>query len=400
MLSDSLLQKLREDHERFRAGIPPDIETYVLETYGFSLESSYGAHKIKNPFGKASGQLSLNTQQVSHDAEAGLGFVVLKTLIAEDEAGGQSMKAWAIPEARMKVERIQAKRADAPEPEGWTVTWRGRGWSESMDAYLAFFGEALSIGHPANMLIAPSCKYHLPQPGENVWRQSEYDYTTKKLLDVWNRHHDSAMPIEKDFSPTLAGDEHFSKQKAQILDWLKQVPVRIRKAAPNKPIAIGLKLFNAQFEDAFQIEMLEAVWNADDESRPDFVIYGNRLFDSEKEFEGKRGVAYGGPDLSGRNLTVLRQWSHTDRMPISATGDILTGRKAVEYLKCGASSFQMHTVFQLPDREYAMTVGTRTARALHRLLFDPENGFVRAVLELKGERGWEDGISIFEMTRR
>jgi hypothetical protein len=399
-LSDLLLRRIREDHNRFCEGLPSELETYVLGTYGFSLESNYGGHKIKNPFGKASGQLSLNAQQVSHDAEAALGFVVLKTLIAEDERGGQSMKAWAIPEARMKVERIQAKRADAPEPEGWTVTWKGRGWSESMDAYLTFFDEALTIGNETNMLIVPSCKYHLPQPGENVWRQSEYDFTTKKLLAVWNRHHHSAMPIEKDFSPTLAGDEHFSKQKAQILDWLNQVPLRIRKAAAGKPISIGLKLFNAQFEDAFQIEMLEAVRNAEGESRPDFIVYGNRLFDPEKEFEGKRGVAYGGPDLSGRNHSTLKQFRNTTHIPISATGDIITGRRAVEYLKLGATSFQMHTVFQLPDREYAMTTGTRTARALHRLLFDPENGFIHAILELKAEHGWEDGISIGEMAAR
>ena len=146
--------------------------------------------------------------------------------------------------------------------------------------------------------------------------------------------------------------------------------------------------------------MLEAVRNAEGESRPDFIVYGNRLFDPEKEFEGKRGVAYGGPDLSGRNHSTLKQFRNTTHIPISATGDIITGRRAVEYLKLGATSFQMHTVFQLPDREYAMTTGTRTARALHRLLFDPENGFIHAILELKAEHGWEDGISIGEMAAR
>ena len=39
--------------------------------------------------------------------------------------------------------------------------------------------------------------------------------------------------------------------------------------------------------------------------RPDFLIYANRLFDPQRVFEGSRGVAYGGPDLSDRNLRLL-----------------------------------------------------------------------------------------------
>ena len=60
-------------------------------------------------------------------------------------------------------------------------------------------------------------------------------------------------------------------------------------------------LFNAMFDEGFQVEMLRLVnERCGDDGRPDFVIYANRLFDPEREFEGKRGVAYGGPDLSAR----------------------------------------------------------------------------------------------------
>jgi hypothetical protein len=68
----------------FATGLPDALEAYVREQYQIDLSSEYGDHFIKNPFGKASGQLSLNISQVRRDCEDGLGFVVLKSIIAED----------------------------------------------------------------------------------------------------------------------------------------------------------------------------------------------------------------------------------------------------------------------------------------------------------------------------
>src|ERR1044072_9349107 len=96
-------KSIESDHERFVSGLPKPLETYVLETYGISLASTYAGLPVRNPFGKASGQLSLNVNQVAKDAEAGLGFGVLKTVIAQDENGAQSMKAWSIPATKMTV---------------------------------------------------------------------------------------------------------------------------------------------------------------------------------------------------------------------------------------------------------------------------------------------------------
>ena len=94
---------LAKDFERFRGGLPRGLESYILGTYGINLAGVYGGHAIKNPFGKASGQLSLVRHQVEKDAEAGLGFVILKTLIAQDSTGEQSMHEWAIPETRLYI---------------------------------------------------------------------------------------------------------------------------------------------------------------------------------------------------------------------------------------------------------------------------------------------------------
>jgi len=393
---------LAGDYERFANGLPPSLEDYVRDRYAINLSSEYGGLPIKNPFGKASGQLSLNVSQVRNDAEAGLGFVVLKTIIAEDEHGAQSMSEWAIHETRMIVERITG----ASGREGWTVTWKGRGWYDTFEKYLEFFGEALRIGQDVDMPVVPSCKYHLPRSDEVEWKLGEYEYTTRRLLDVWQRHGPPGfdMPIEKDFSPTLAGSDR-AAQKHIILQWLTRVTGFMRRATPIR-IKVGLKLFNAVVDDAFQLEMLRAInEGCEAEDVPDFLVYGNRLFDPERVFEGVSGVAYGGPDLSERNLDVLGNMRALEQIgqipicpcPISATGNIVSGRIAAEYLLRGASSFQMHTYFQLPSSEYKMTTGSKTARALHELYFQPQEGLLAWLLHLRRTFDWPADWNIKQM---
>ena len=167
--------------------------------------------------------------------------------------------------------------------------------------------------------------------------------------------------VAQHFGQRHQGDHRHAHaaHQAKILEWLRTVPGLIPRAAPGR-VTVGLKLFNALFDVDFQLQMLNAVDAAlPGDDRADFLVYANRLFDPVRTFEEKTGVAYGGPDLSDRNLAVLEQ-SLSSRLrepgepgrpplPISATGDIHSGRIAAEYLLRGASSFQMHTLFQLPS---------------------------------------------------
>ena len=116
-------EPLAADFERFGRAMPRDPAAHVREAYGIDLTARYLGFELPHPIGKGSGQLSLNADQLATDREAGLAFVVLKTVIAEDEAGARSMDAWAVHETRMKVER----RAAGDGRPGWTVTWKGRG---------------------------------------------------------------------------------------------------------------------------------------------------------------------------------------------------------------------------------------------------------------------------------
>jgi dihydroorotate dehydrogenase len=369
-LPNDLLGQVRADFERFaQTGLPPGLEPYLLQKYGLDVTGSYAGMRVRNPWGKASGQLSMRLNQIEEATGAGLGFVVLKTVIAEDAGGGRSMEAWAIKESRMVAEPIVGRETGE---RGWTVSWKGRGWWQPFEDYLDLVRAARALGQKHEMLVIPSVKYHLPAPGETRWRVEEYTTTTQRLLEAYG---DGVMPLEKDFSPTLAGSDR-AGQQAKILEWLATIPGLIRDAAAPRSVVVGLKLFNALFDDAFQLTMLAAVHGA---GGPDFVVYANRLFDPERVFDGHRGIAYGGPDLSHRNLRVLSAHRAAQAasavparaLPISGTGDIGSGRMAVEYALRGCTSFQIHTYFQLPPEVYAMKRGTKIERALHMLYFHP-----------------------------
>jgi hypothetical protein len=376
---DRILRRVREDHDRFAAaGLPAALEPYLLASYGLDVSGRYAGLPLKNPWGKASGQLSMRRAQVEEAAASGLGFVVLKTVIARDDQGGQSMAAWAVKESRMVVEPVIGRGTGAT---GWTVTWKGRGWWQPFDDYLTLVGEAVVVGRSAGMVVAPSVKYHLPGPGEVRWRTEEYAETTRLILDAFeSAGGDSPMPVEKDFSPTLAGSER-SRQREMILNWLARTPGLIRGAASPGSLRVGLKLFNSLDDDAFQLAMLARVHESE---RPDFLVYANRLFDTGRSFDGHQGVAYGGPDLSDRNLRLLSALRAAQRrgavpgpaLEVSGTGDIHSGKMAVEYALRGCTSFQIHTLFQLPAEEFAMKRGGKLERALHRLYFDPADGLI------------------------
>ncbi len=356
--------RLAADFERFRAGLPRDVAAHVREAYGINLTARYLGYRLSHPIGKGSGQLSLNPEQLETDRAAGLAFVVLKTLIAESAGGERSMGAWAVHESRMTVERRRAGARD-----GWTVTWKGRGWDRSLDEYLALVRCARDLAGAGadGMLAVPSVKYHLPRLGE-PFAEEEYRHTTAALARAWGP---GPLPVEKDFSPTLAGDP-LADERAQVLRWIREVPGRIRGAAP-AGARVQLKLMNARFDEEFQVEMLAAARDADG------VTAFNRLFDPAT------GVAYGGWELSDRNLRALDLARARGIVApgLSGTGNVCSGRVLLEYARRGCESVQLHTFFQLPLGEYPATAGSRTQRALHALLFHPADGLVAGMLELE-----------------
>jgi hypothetical protein len=361
-----MLARLERDFERFKRELPGDLPHYIRSAYRIDLTARYLGYRIPHPIGKASGQLSLGLEQLETDRAAGLAFVVLKTAIAEDPGGERSMAAWAVHETRMKVER----RRSAAGREGWTVSWKGRGWDRPFGEYLTLVRAAADLTRAGEIVAVPSVKYHLPRLGE-PFRSEEYRYTTERLSSAWG---EGELPLEKDFSPTLAGNE-LAGEREQILRWIREVPDQIRAGAGPAGVRLGLKLMNARFDDGLQVEMIDAARSAD------ALVVFNRLWDPVQ------GLAFGGYDLSDRNLLVLERVRQRGiaSPPLVGTGNICSGRMILDYARLGCESVQLHTFFQLPLSEYPATEGSRPQRALHALLFHPQDGLLAGMLELETE---------------
>jgi hypothetical protein len=356
-------EQLARDFERFERALPPDFPAYVRDRYRIDLSARYLGFPLAHPIGKGSGQLSLNLDQLESDRAAGLAFAVLKTVIAEDPAGERTMGAWAIHETRMKVEPIRSPSGRS----GWTVTWKGRGWDRTFDDYLALVRGAGEMTR-AGFLVIPSAKFHLPLL-DQPFRTQEYRHTVAALARAWGG---PLLALEKDFSPTLAGDP-LADERARVLRWLAEVPREIRAAAGETTVRLALKLMNARYDDAFQLAMLDAAGGAD------ALVCFNRLWSAE------RGVAYGGPELAERNLRVLAAAAGRFHPPLAGTGDVCSGLRVLEYARAGCECVQLHTFFQLPLSEYPAPDGSRTSRALHTLVFHPERGMIAGLLELEAQ---------------
>ena len=357
-------ERLAADFSRFARELPRDFPAHVRDTYGIDLTARFLGYDLPHPIGKGSGQLSLNLEQLEADRAAGLAFVVLKTLIGEDAEGVRSMEAWAIHETRMRVER----RRVADGREGWTVTWKGRGWDRSLAEYLDLVRMARKVAEGSDGILAvPSVKLHLPRLDE-PFRDGEYAHTLAAIAAAWGP---GPLRVEKDFSPTLAGDA-LSDERARVLRWIGEVPALIRRVTPGGA-RVQLKLMNARFDDAFQGEMLAAATGADG------LTVFNRLFDPAAR------VAYGGWELSDRNLRALQAARAAGRRPpgLCGTGNVCSGRMVAAYARLGCESVQLHTFFQLPLGEYPATHGSRTQRALHKLIFDPADGLLATMLDLE-----------------
>jgi hypothetical protein len=374
-LSNAIRAQLVAEYES-RADEPlgANLREWARERWGVDIAGRYAGRIVRVPFGKGSGQLSMTPQQVEGDGAAGLGFVVLKTVIAQDSSGERTMSAWAISESHMRVERITVD-----DESGWTVTWQGRGWDKPFSSYLRLVRAALPIGAAYEMPVAASVKYHLPSSSTEPFTIPEYRYTTQAIAAAWRDADGHGSPIiEKDFSPTLAGDAR-SEERETVLRWLRDVPRHVAAAGAGR-IDLGIKLMNARFDDEFQVAMLQAL---DDVSAVHFRVAFNRLFDHERQ------VAYGGPALSHRNLRVLDAYQLERGGPpenLCATGNIDSGRRLIEYALLGAQSGQLHTFFQLPRSEYRSGSASRTSAALHELVMHPDRGLIAWMLAL-GEMG-------------
>lgn len=348
------------------------LHDYVLGKYDVDLRASYSCVPLFHPFGKAAGQLSMSPAHVVSDKENGLSFTVLKSAVGVTEYGDVGISDWQKSAPKMVAE----KRTSLDGRLGWTVTWKGRGWDKGFEKYVELYDESLrqNPGYP----VFPSLMVDVTNADRAV---AQARYCISRLMDAHHKNNcRHEFLIEIDISPTLnllpgADDDVIFES------FVRTSVMAFREGLKGGGKSI-VKLPNANRGAEFQLRLFNASLQEGSESIAG-VIVGNRLFDKIREFEGQRGVAYGGYDLSNANLATLDLIHSTGiKIPLIGTGNICSGEMMFEYMKRGCTCGQIHTFLQLPTYGYRASTGqgSRTWRALRELLFHPEDGLVKMIL--------------------
>jgi len=374
-LDDHVLSALTDDLERAEPSVACVLTDRVREKYRVDLAAEYSGIELPHPFGKAAGQLSISVGQVSSDQSSGLAFTVLKSAVGVTPGGEVGIDAWERRAPKMVVER----RISRDGRDGWTVTWKGRGWDKGFDKYVDFYRESIRR-NPAYPVIA-SLMVDVTNPDR---AREQATHCLGRLADV---HWESAKPgieflVEIDISPTLSLLPG-SDRPETFQNW-----VRTSVRAFRDGIAEGgrfvVKLPNPGLGPDFQA-MLARITLEEGGKHLAGLVVANRLFDKDATFEGQKGVAYGGFDLSNINLETLDILASEGISPsLIGTGNICTGQMMAEYAVRGCLSGEIHTFFQLPPSAFRAKKGPggRTWRALRELVFHPDDGLVSILLRL------------------
>ena len=160
------------------------------------------------------------------------------------------MAAWAIHETRMRVER----RRSASGREGWTVTWKGRGWDRSFEDYLALVrtaGELTRVGRLARGAVgqaapAPARRSRSTRTEYRLHRRGARRRVGRGPRWRWRRTSHRRSPGTR--WPTSGSASSAGSARCP----------RTVRAAAGRPVRLALKLMNARYDDEFQVRMLEA----------------------------------------------------------------------------------------------------------------------------------------------
>jgi len=351
--------RLKELHDYYaRHPMPADFTETVRRKFGVDLSARYGSLVLKNPFLVAPGQMTTTVAQVERIKNAGYGGCVLKSVVGEAPDGTCSM-------AFQRKKPTYVKTVYDPEDAGGSfpiIHWDGGTDLRSLARYLPFAREAWPHGDGGFPIVA-SILCHLPSADES-FRETEWVHTTKALFDLGYRL------FEIDFCPFLATQEQLMVQKT-VLRWYATVPGLMKSVAPG--ITVYPKMLSLDFGLAFQTEIAQA----SREGKADGIIVANRIF--RKDF----GCAHGGRALRERNLAIIREIrKQMPEFPVSATGGVYSGRHAFDYLAAGAGHVQLLShIMGNVKTPFAMTGGNKFEQVLHKLLLDPDDGFLACLLQ-------------------
>ena len=181
------------------------------QSYGLDMTASYAGIPLRNPVGQGVGPALAEPSLGRGSGRRRPGLVVLKTVIAQDARARSAMSAWAIKESQMAVEPIKA-----PSPEtkaGRSPGTAGAGGSRSKTTWISFAPRARS----ARERQAPRRSIDQIPPararGDGLAHRRIPRHDSRDPRCLSTRAGQLPMPLEKDFSPTLAGSDRAASRR-------------------------------------------------------------------------------------------------------------------------------------------------------------------------------------------
>ncbi len=210
------------DHDRFAGdGLPEDLESYLRATYGLDMTASYAGSQDPQSLGQ--GLRAALAQRVP-DRRGGRSGARIRRAQDRDRPRCRRL---AIDVGVGDQGVADDRRADPQPGDGG-----GRLDRDLEGPGLVAVVRRLPRAGPSGLRDRPAVRTprrpvgEIPPPAsaDEPWREEEYVETTRALVAAYrSAGGPGPMPLEKDFSPTLAGSDR-ACQRDIVLDWLTRVP--------------------------------------------------------------------------------------------------------------------------------------------------------------------------------
>ncbi len=294
------------------------------------LHTSFIGFDLKSPLIVASGTASHDVKQVQIAEEKGFGAVVLKTVCSEKY---DHMRYW--PRPRYKL--LDWDKQIGGRSKQFTLYSYEQGYSGTLDDYWEFISVSKA---KAKIPIVGSAFADVPEDWVDLARRIEQSGADAVELDISSPHRPGSLGFQETFVAAI-------KSVVEAVS----IPVLV-KLAPGSDV-LGESIVAEQCGAAA-------------------VTLCNRLRGIDVDIESQRPILHGsyagvgGPWTKYYNFRHVAEAAGSLKIPISASGGVMTAEDAIKYVLLGANTVQILSVIMVNGWDTAAQINSGILSYLER----------------------------------
>ncbi|MEX2191194.1 MAG: hypothetical protein WEB33_10895 [Bacteroidota bacterium] len=276
-----------------------------------SLNTSFAGFTMKNPLMVASGPASHDVNQIKLAEEQGVGAVILKTACSDKY---EHMRFW--PRPRYKL--LDWDKQIEGRSKQFTLYSYEQGYSGTLQDYWEFIAASKER---ATVPIIASIFADAAEDWADLAKKSEKSGADGLELDISSPHRPGSLDFETTFVAAIKA---------------------VRKAV-KFPVIVKLAAGPDVLHQCIVAEGCKA----------DAVTLCNRIRGFDVDIESQRPILHGnfagvgGPWAKYYTFRHIAEASQTIKIPISATGGVMTGEDVIKYVLLGATTIQILSVIMV-----------------------------------------------------